>query len=36
MFLLRQERGKNMRAEEKRLIKVKEEVAAEDEKLKKV
>ena len=34
--MLRQERDKKMRVEEKRLTKVKEEVATEDDKLKKV
>ena len=36
ILLLRQERDKKMMVEEKRLTKVKEEVATEDDKLKKV
>ena len=35
-FCFRQERDKDMRVEEKRLVKVKEEVTIEDAKLKKV
>ena len=35
-FCFRQERDKDMRVEEKRLVKVKEEVTTEDAKLKKV